>query len=281
LKKLVCLLLLLCCAFQPLLSWAKKYPGDRVFVALEQFQWREFVGSDQRVVLESGPRLRMGVTENNLSLRWPGIVYDLTAGLQLGQVDYLGDTQFAQSDTAVPFKTSTDYLGYAMSALIGQRYGYVNRTHLFDLMGGVSLEGWFKTINASIDEQAQPVNALGKSYRVVSGLVAMGFSQRERQRNAYFRVGIKYPLVIQAWVTEDEVKFHPGKNFSGFASIKLVDFFQVFNRYITITVFFDSYRFGQSNVKAVSVEGDDGESTPTLMQHFKSEMDVFGVSIAF
>ena len=192
----------------------------------ERFRWAE--STDPRVT-ETGPMFGIG---GRFTLERPaGWQFGWRGRLYVGSVDYDG----AFLDTGAPATGTTDYTGLlneaqAVYRLPGNRQG-------LELVSGLILDYWNRQLSRDQREE----------YWIAS--LRLGLQADRRESTGWFGGGgLKYPFYTREDAHLTEIGFNSNPRLEPKGEVSLyADFGYRFNRNISLAVYYDSYRFKESD----------------------------------
>ena len=265
--KLFLLAALLCMGLVPSLAGAAGLPGERLVLASEYFQWREYLRDGTRLVEEKGTRVAFGMEASNHRRIYPGFLYRLGGRLYLGRLNYAGASRYPQ-DNLTPLNSHSDYLGLKLQAMGGQRYGFLFPGHMLDLKAGLAFEMWLRRVLDSRDASGQAASGFSTSYQVTTVRVAAGLFHRQGRRSSHLQIGLNYPLRIWQRGSNDTLDIQPGKDLGWFARFDLEGVLPFVNPRMGLSLYYENYRFKAS-------ETINGSYRP------RTRMDSVGISVHF
>ncbi len=246
---------------------AIELPRERVVLASEYFQWREYLRDGTRLVGEKGTRVAFGMEASNHRRIYPGFLYRAGGRLYLGRLNYAGSSRDAQGNLT-PLNTRSDYLGLKLQAMAGQRYGFLFPGHMLDLKAGVAFDMWLRRVLDGRDASGQAASGFSTSYRLTTVRVAAGLFHRQGRRSSHLQVGLKYPLRIWQRGSNDALDIPPGKDLGWFARFDLERVLPFVNPHMGLSLFYENYRFKASATV-------NGSYRP------RTRMDSVGISVHF
>jgi hypothetical protein len=205
---------------------APAWAGWGITADVERFRWSE---SSAPSVTETGPMFGIGAryTQN----RDAGWLFGWRGRLYFGSVDYNG----ALLDASAPATGRTDYSGIvnevqAIYRLPGSPAG-------LELVGGLIWDYWNRQLTVFQKEQ----------YWIAS--LRVGLNADRRQPTGWFGgAGVKYPFYTRqdAHLTDIDFNANPRLKPKGDFSL-YADAGYRFTRHWSLTGYYDSYRFGESD----------------------------------
>ncbi len=237
-----------------------------VYLAVQDFTWKEFDDDGSRLVKESGPLFGLGFTywnefQNHVTVK-------PTAELFGGSVDYDGHTQ-----SGVPATTTVNYFGLKLEGEVGRRFR-PEQSFFLEPFGGLGFRFWLRDIKDGTTLNGSPTFGYTEDWITLHarlGLRAgMDFSSRKQ---LFAWGGVKIPLYNEntAYLSDlggSDLTFNPGKKASFFVETGVR-----INRFEG-SLFYDSLRFSKSNVIVTS----NGVNLFLNWQP-KSTMDIYGVKL--
>ncbi|HEX9020890.1 MAG TPA: hypothetical protein VF903_06475 [Nitrospirota bacterium] len=230
-----------------------------VYVAAENFEWREFDDAGNRLLRESGPRYGVGFTYYHEFLNQATVKPRVE--LFGGTVDYDGATQ-----AGVPVKTRTDYFGVKIEGDAGYTFRPSQGVSI-EPFGGLGLRGWSRNIKNGTASNGTTAYGYREDWSTfylrlgVRGSAAMSAGGK-----LFAETGVKFPLYNENYVSQLGITLNPGNEPSLFAEAGIeIHFFK-------ISGYYDSMRFSKSDVV---YSGASGYFQP------KSHADMVGVRIGY
>lgn len=250
---------------------------------LEWFHWEEFDQAGDGLLTERGPRFTLGGYWGNDLLARAGGFFSGEARLYLGRVDYDGQT----IETGEPVRTDTDYLGGRVEVLAG--YRWPGRRADLDLVAGLGLDGWSRSLRDSRLADGTPVRGYEERYSTIELRIGPGLSFDRAGGRGRLAAGLKYPL----WTEErldgaelgcvDDPRLAPGARGSAFAQyahrMELAG-----GRVLRLDVYYESRRYARSDPDMVRCYDDPPGPSPFGLYEFalwqpESRMDVVGLQM--
>jgi hypothetical protein len=253
---------------------ADQSPAVSVVAGVEQFLWREFDTDKREFLEESGQRFSMALAYDNLRRLNSGPVYSLGGKFYLGAVDYDGETQL----TSIPVQSTTTYIGAQVDALGG--YRFAGRAHGLDLLAGGGLDFWLRSIDDTYVQGLGQVSGADEDYYVFNAKLALGYLHELGGARHYLQAGVKYPFYVYEYTYQagaDDLILHPRGRASLFARYQWEFGSAARNRW-GATLYYDSYRFSQSNVKFETI---NDVPTGFIVWQPESHQDVYGLQVGF
>jgi len=243
-----------------------------VSIGVELFRWQEFgqqgfSNDDVRLLTEQGPRVSFRFSRNNDVRPSNGYLYNISASLYGGDVEYDGQSQpgghFSPADV--------DYAGMSAEFLGGYRLKAPLKAHALDLLAGIGVDSWTREISDGVNSQGVRVRGIEEDYRIIFMRLGVGLEYRQAFWKSLWRTGVKYPVSTKETLDLPAVKLEPGKEPSLFFSYR----FQLINddnldKGTFFSFIYDSYRFSKSPVVSTG---------PLLVHQPNSHMDVVSLSI--
>jgi hypothetical protein len=254
---------LFCCP--GILTAAPSFAGEaNVYVAVEQFVWKEFNNDGSQLLKESGPRYGVGFTYN-FEFRDHHLILKPRVEIIGGVVDYDGATQ-----AGVPVKTDTTYFGGKLEVDLGWRFGSLQKTAI-EPFGGIGLRGWYRDIKDATASNGTPAYGYTEEWYTIylraglRGDIALGEAIR-----LFAEAGGKLPVnnentahFSDAGLGPD-VTLKPGNEPSLFAEAGIK------YKFFKTSIYYDSMRFSKSDV---AYSGGVGFYQP------KSQADMYGIRL--
>jgi hypothetical protein len=248
-------------------------PSFAVNAGVESFRWEEFNGN-QRLLKETGPRLVIGFTLDNLTQGNQANPYSAEARVYLGVVNYDGQTQ-----SGVPLTTDVDYFGVSAEVMGGLRLAGSLR---MDLLGGLGVDTWKRDLQDGVTANGSVAQGYQEDYFILYGKLGPGFLFQSEARRAYLQLGLKYPLYIneRAYLSnigfDSDVELVPGKQLSGYAKWTMTWGRETDKPRFGVSIYYDSFRFSASDSKTVSAGG-----ALYSVHQPESRMDVLGARLDY
>lgn len=231
-------------------------------LGVEGFRWREY-DAGAHLLEESRPRFRLGANwRQPLGIEQRNFV-QLRGGLYFGDVDYDGQACELASETCFPFMTETAYHGAFAEAAFARHFGRLSGGEVF---AGGGIDAWRRHVRGR-DDVAGAVE-----YWTTFYLLA-GTGARWTQSAARYQaqVGLKYPFYTHEWADFFEVTLEPKGTLSFFARLA-TDFMHAGRPRWGLGLYYDSYRFDESNKELAILSGDS-----FLVWQPESRQDTIGV----
>ncbi len=231
--------------------------GWSVSADLERFRWAETTSPS---VTETGPRLGLG-------LHW---TQDRPAGWQFGYHGrlYFGSVNYQGAEllTDVPLTGTTDYSGMTNE---GQAvYRIPGNAAGAEVVAGLGLDYWKRQLTSSQSED----------YRVVYLRLGANLDRRNAV-GWYGGGGVKLPLSVDEDVHFPDIGFQPNPHLKPQGELSFyAEVGYRFDQRLSLTGFYDSYRFGESDGVGV-VEAASG--TPFTFFQPKSSVDSLGLRLRY
>lgn len=249
-------------------------PALSISGGVENFRWRELDGGGGRLLEESGPRYNVAVNYDNLRRLNSGAVYSVGGKFYVGAVDYDGQTQL----TGVPMKSTTHYTGVQLDGLGG--YRFARRLRGLDLLGGVGLDFWLRSIDDTYVQGVGYVYGGDEDYFAFNAKLGLGYFQELGRARHYLQAGLKYPFYVYEYgypVAADDVTLHPKGRASLFAKYQW-EFGSTTRDRWGVTLYYDSYRLSASDPV---IETANGAPTGYIVWQPESHQDVYGLQASF
>lgn len=207
-----------------------------VYGGVEQFRWREFDDAGARLLEESGARYHVGVRVRRPVNPGSLAAVEGAAEWYFGTVDYDGQACNILSGVCVPSRSDTSYNGVRLDATFRVPIGSARK---FEVFAGGGLDTWSReiadtpTASGGIEDWSMFYAKFGLGYRaaIQSGLA--------------FEVGVKQPFNIEEEI-DLGVTLNPRGASSLFARLS-TQFERDGGRRWGVSIFYDSYRFRESN----------------------------------
>lgn len=241
---------------------------------VEQFRWREIDTDKRQLLEESGQRYSVAVNFDNLRRLNSGVVYSFGGKLYLGSVDYNGETQL----TSIPVQSTTSYFGLQFDALGG--YRFERRLHGLDLLAGVGVDFWLRSIKDSYVRGLGQVRGADEDYYAFNAKLGLGYFHEMGNARHYLQAGLKYPFYVYEYgyqVAADNVTLNPKGRVSFFARYQW-EFGNAAHSRWGASLYYDSYRFSQSNTV---IDTANGVPTGYIVWQPESHQDVYGVQLGY
>jgi hypothetical protein len=248
-------------------------PSFAMNAGVESFRWEEFNG-DQRLLKETGPRLVIGFTLDNLTQGNQANPYAVETRAYLGVVDYDGQTQ-----SGVPLTTDVNYFGVNAEVMGGLRLAGSMR---MDLLGGLGVDTWTRDLQDGVTANGSVAQGYQENYFILYGKLGPGFLFQSEARRAYLQFGLKYPLYTyeRAYLSnigfDSDVELAPGKQLSGYAKWQMNWGRETDKPRFGVSIYYDSFRFSASASKTVSAGG-----AWYSVHQPESRMDVLGARLDY
>jgi hypothetical protein len=249
-------------------------PPFTVNVGIESFRWTEHDGG-QRLLRETGPRLTLGIAQDNLLHDDPARRYAAEVRGYIGFIDYDGQTQ-----EGIPARTDVDYYGVS-----GEIMGVVRPaagTSRVDLLGGVGADVWIRDIQNGVADDGSVALGYREDYFILYGKLGPGFRFQNGATRSYLQFGVKYPFYTYEKVHlssigfDSDVELKPGRKLSGYAKWRMSRGREGEKPRFDVSIYYDSFRFSASDSKTVSASGDRF----SVFQP-ESRMDVLGARLEY
>ena len=222
----------------------------------EKFNWSEYNSRGRELLEESGLRYTIGGNYDNLRRLNSGEIFSLGGKLYVGAVDYDGETQTADIQIAgTPVQSTTKYFGVQFDALGG--YRFARRLHGLDLLGGAGIDFWLRSIDDSYVSGLGQVYGGDENYYAFFAKLGLGYFHEMGKARHYLQAGVKYPFFVYEYAypsSSDDITLKPKGKASLFAKYQIELGSAMRNRF-GLTVYYDSYRFDQSDAVAKTVNG--------------------------
>jgi len=193
---------------------------------LESFHLKELSSNGTRLLAESGNRLVVTAYLDDrkryeLANPW---FYHLEGAIYSGQVDYDGQSQSVDPAKGnIPFKSQTDYQGGRGEALVGYRTKASIASHPLEILGGMGIEGWSRSIKDGTTSGGIPVSGIEEIYHTSYGKLALGIRDLfSTQWHTHLYAGFKLPfstkedINLRAVGYDSDLSINPGNHISTF-----------------------------------------------------------------
>lgn len=211
-----------------------------VYVPVENYNWKEFGSSGEKLLEESGVRFGLGVDyryrslKGKLPLRFRGeFVY--------GDVDYDGQTQ-----SGIPAETNTTYLSWKAEGDAAWRFWFDKV--VLDPMLGFGYKGWSRDIKSSgvIDPETGEggrSNGYTEKWEMLYTYAGMRL-ETNRWRNdkwgLFGEASARIPVSVSNKVDEFGITVHPKKDITPYAEIG--GWYDM----VRVAAYYERMSFGQS-----------------------------------
>jgi hypothetical protein len=254
---------------------------------LEEFRLKEFDSTGARLLSETGNRYVTSAFLDNagrydLETR---LLYHLDAGIYWGQVNYDGKSQSvypAQSN--LPLMSRTDYQGGRAEAILGYRFKPPNIPHPVEVMGGLGLDVWSRSIHSATTSNGTLVSGIKETYNAYYGKIALGLSNLfPSSWHSHLQLGIKLPFYISEHINlskvgyDSDLTLSPGNTYSEFIKLALEP--QPKDNKsgnVVISIYYDGFRFDPSKAKTATYNG-----SPVQVWQPETHIDIFGLQIGY
>jgi len=254
---------------------------------LEAFWLKEIDSSGSRLLLETGRRYVTTAFLDDGGKYDPeaSIHYHLEASAYWGQVDYDGKSQSVDpTQSNLPLMSKTDYRGGRAEALLGYRIKPMAGPHGLELIGGLGVDGWNRTIHNATASNGTLVSGIEEKYTVYYGKIALGLiNLYSSSWHNQLQLGIKMPFNISEEINlsnvgyDNNLTISPGNTYSGFIKLQLEPPSK--NKKtgnLVINVYYDGFRFDPSRSKTVTRNG-----SPVQVWQPETHMDILGFQIGY
>ncbi len=241
---------------------------------VEKFNWREFDSSGRELLEESGLRYTLGGNYDNLRRLNSGAIFSLAGKIYAGAVDYDGETQ----KTAIPVQSTTNYIGAQFDAVGGHRFA--RRLHGLDLFGGAGLDSWQRSIDDTYVPGLGQVYGGDEDYYALYAKLGLGYFHEMGKARHYMQAGIKHPFFVYEYAYSsgsDDITLKPKGKSSLFAKYQ-IEFGSAMRSRFGLSIYYDSYRFDQSDAVAETV---NGIPTGDAFVQPKSHQNILGIQLAY
>lgn len=269
-------------------SMAAPAPSVGISAGLETFHLRELDNSGIRLVSETGPRYVATVFLDNgdkYQFETP-LLYHLEASAYGGQLDYDGKSQSSidPNQSNIPLRSQTDYWGGRGEAMVGYRHKLSTHPTAIELLGGVGIDRWVRSIHNAIAANGTLVSGIEETYTAYYGKAALGLSDLfPSSWHNHLQFGIKMPFNISEDVGlrnvgyDNDLTLSPGNAYSGFVNILLEPHAKdKKSGNLVISIYYDSFRFDPSKAKSAT----RGTSSDQVWQP-ETHIDIFGAQIGY
>ncbi len=240
-----------------------------VYLAVENFGWKEFDDDNSRIVKESGTLVGVGFMyqkefANHVTLRPAAEVFG-------GPVDYDGTACDINTRVCQPATTTVDYFGLKLQGDVGRRFDSERgRYRYIEPFGGLGMRIWDRNINnGTAADGSATAGYLERWITLHARLGVRGGIDISDRTNLFAEAGLKLPLYNENTAYQNivgrDVTVKPGKQVSVFAEagMKISRF--------KASLFYDGLRFSRSDV--VDVGGGLGFLQP------RSTNDIYGLKL--
>lgn len=262
-------------------------PTVGINAGLEYFHLQEFDNSGVRLLSETGNRYVTTVfLDNGDKYRFETpLVYHLEASAYGGQVDYDGKSQSIDPNQSnIPLTSQTDYWGGRGEAMLGYRYKLSSHPAAIELLGGVGIDSWNRSIHNAIAANGTAISGIEETYTAYYGKAALGLSDLfPSSWHSHLQFGIKRPFNISEDVGlskvgyDNDLTISPGNAYSGFVNL-LIEPPAKDDKpgNLIISAYYDGFRFDPSKAKTAT----RGTSSDRVWQP-ETHIDIFGVQIGY
>ncbi len=262
-------------------------PTLGVGVGGEYFTWREADQSGATLLRETGPRGTLYLTWDNIDRGSSGFVYDLLLHGYIGDEKYDGHTQ-----TGIPIKSNTDYLGGAGEISGGYRFKDLLPLNFLpsisvDLAAALGMDIWRRRISSTYTDMGTPVSGSEENYRIPYARLGLGLYQIGNYWSQYVQFGVKRPFLTHqeasllvpqdcnvAPSVTDNFVLHPKGSESIYLKWQIDRLSEDNKRKVGVAFYYDSYQFNQSNTVFGQVTG-----CPAYQPN--SHQNVFGIQAGY
>ncbi len=243
---------------------------------VEKFNWSEFDSSGRELLEESGLRYTFGGNFDNLRRLDSGGIFSLGGKFYAGAVDYDGETQL----TAIPVQSTTSYFGAQFDALGG--YRFARHLHGLDVVGGAGLDFWLRSIDDTYVPGLGQVYGGDEDYYAFFAKLGLGYFHEMGKARHYMQAGIKYPFFVYEYAYSsglDDLTLKPKGRPSLFVKYQ-IEFGSAIRNRFGLTVYYDSYRFDQSD-EVVTTVISGGVLRRYLVWQPESHQNTLGIQLAY
>lgn len=236
----------------------------------EVVNW-EFTRNNAIVQEETGPRVRLGMAWDNYRRRTFGWVYSGEANFLVGSADH---ENFLTTPTT---ERKVNYAGIQAEGTAGIHFG---TSFGINLLAGLGFDGTGRFLQGPTAGPATPLADTNEYWLIVYSKFGLGLSHDFTYGHWRLEGGAKMPVYIKTLVEVDgfdNVSFEPKKRGSIYAQLKL-NFGRVDSAHAGLTVYYDSYMFGDGGTETLTVDSVPTASTYTLD---KSESRVLGARLSY
>lgn len=218
------------------------------YLEFEQFQRQESSSAGAHLRLETGQRISLGFTEDNLGWNHPGIIYELSGHGTLGIVFYDDNSPQPVLGTMTSLSTKSDYLGGTLQLLIGQRYGYLIDGVYLEILGGMDAEGWARNIRNGSDRSILSIGRGVLDVRAsVTPKLALGVTGWWKGHRERLQIGVKYPAYVQYANYDARELLKPPGQISFYGQIDVTRVLKWRGSWLNLRVFIDSNLYGATS----------------------------------
>jgi len=251
--------------------------GVGVGAALEHVSYEEHPTSHTSRVVESGSRLALRATLDNLDRRGNGLVYRAEAKLYRGTEDFEGTLQ----NSIGVFLSTTKHTGHILEFNGGYRIDGEPGGYAFDALVGLGSESFSRDVSDGVTAGGIPAPGTTQDYSITYSKLSAAVSEKRGAWRGIFRSGIKLPFSIDEKVDlvragfANNVSLSPKESGSVFAELEYRTRPENKSLKWGFTVFYDSFRFNPSSPK-IAIQG----TTPVSITQLQTDIDVYGVQIS-
>jgi len=239
-------------------------------LAVETFTW-DFTRNTANVQEETGPRVRLGMGWDNFRRRTFGWVYSGEAGFLVGTTDQ------ENFDTTPTTERKINYAGIQAEGMTGIHFG---SSFGVNLLAGVGFDGFARMLETPTAGPTPPLAGTTEYWLIVFTKFGLGLSQDFTYGHWRLEGGLKLPVYTQTRVDVDgfdRANFEPKRRGSIYAQAK-INFGKVDSAHGGLTVYYDSYSFGDTGAQTLTVDGVASASNYRLD---KSESRAVGVRLSY
>lgn len=211
-----------------------------VYVPIENYNWKEFGSSGEKLLEESGVRFGLGLDYRYRSLKGK-LPLRFRGEFLYGDVDYDGHTM-----GGIPSKTNTTYLSWKTEGDAAWRFWFDKV--VLDPMLGFGYKGWSRDIHSAgvIDPatgQGGPAIGYTEKWEMLYAYTGLRL-ETNRWRNdkwgLFAEAAARFPVSVSNKVDEFGVTVHPGKDVTPY--VELGGYFDM----VRVAAYYERMTFGQS-----------------------------------
>jgi len=246
--------------------------------ALEHVSYEEHPVSHVSNVVESGSRLALCATLDNLDRQGNGLVYRAQAKLYRGTEDFEGTLQ----NSVGVFLSTTKHTGNILEVNGGYRIDGDPGGYAFDALVGLGRESFSRDVSDGVTAGGTPAPGTTQDYSVTYSKLGAAVTEKRGAWRGIFRTGVKLPFSINENVDlvragfSNNVTLSPKESGSFFAELEYRTRPENKSLKWGFTLFYDSFRFNPSSPKT-AIQG----ATPVSIMQVKTDIDVFGLQLSY
>lgn len=236
----------------------------------ETFNWK-FNRNNATVQDETGPRVRLGMAWDNYRRRTFGFVYSGEAGFLVGTSDH------ENFDTAPTTERKVNYVGLQAEGTTGIHFG---TSFGVNLLAGLGFDGLGRLLQGPTAGPTPPLADTNEYWLILYSKFGLGLSHDFTYGHWRLEGGAKLPIYTKTLVDVDgfdNLSFEPKRRGSIYAQLKL-NFGKVDSAHGGLTVYYDSYMFGDGGTEILTVDSVPTASNYTL---YKSESRALGARLSY